>query len=424
MHLVQIRLKPVFCTNYDQFIQRMTMDALKQGADALFILLGGIMVLAMHAGFAFLELGTVRKKNQVNALVKILVDFSVSTVVYFMVGYGVAYGTHFFVGAEQLAAKNGYDLVKFFFLLTFAAAIPAIISGGIAERAKFWPQLLATACVVGFVYPFFEGIAWNQHFGVQAWIKALTGDEFHDFAGSVVVHAVGGWIALPAVLLLGARYNRYRKDGAMSAHPPSNIPFLALGAWILIVGWFGFNVMSAQTLDKMSGLVAVNSLMAMVGGTLAALVLGKNDPGFVHNGPLAGLVAVCAGSDLMHPMGALVVGAMAGALFVGMFTLTQNKWKIDDVLGVWPLHGLCGTWGGIAAGIFGSSALGGLGGVNVTAQLIGTAMAVIWAVVGGIVVYGTIKAVFGLKLSPEEEYDGADLTVHKISATPDREVSW
>ncbi len=400
------------------------MDALKQGADALFILLGGIMVLAMHAGFAFLELGTVRKKNQVNALVKILVDFSVSTVVYFVVGYSVAYGTGFFLGAEQLTAKNGYDLVKFFFLLTFAAAIPAIISGGIAERARFWPQLIATAVIVGFVYPFFEGIAWNQHFGVQAWIKGLTGEEFHDFAGSVVVHAVGGWIALPAVLLLGARYNRYRKDGAMSAHPPSSIPFLALGAWILIVGWFGFNVMSAQTLDKISGLVAVNSLMAMVGGTLAALVLGKNDPGFVHNGPLAGLVAVCAGSDLMHPFGALAVGAVAGALFVVMFTLTQNKWKIDDVLGVWPLHGLCGTWGGIAAGIFGSTSLGGLGGVSLSAQLIGTAMGVAWAVLGGAVVYGTLKATVGLKLSAEEEYEGADLSVHKISATPDREVSW
>ena len=400
------------------------MDALKQGADALFILLGGIMVLAMHAGFAFLELGTVRKKNQVNALVKILVDFSVSTVVYFVVGYSVAYGTGFFVGAEQLAAKNGYDLVKFFFLLTFAAAIPAIISGGIAERARFWPQLIATAVIVGFVYPFFEGIAWNQHFGVQAWIKGLTGEEFHDFAGSVVVHAVGGWIALPAVLLLGARYNRYRKDGAMSAHPPSNIPFLALGAWILIVGWFGFNVMSAQTLDKISGLVAVNSLMAMVGGTLAALVMGKNDPGFVHNGPLAGLVAVCAGSDLMHPFGAFAVGAVAGALFVVMFTLTQNKWKIDDVLGVWPLHGLCGTWGGIAAGIFGSASFGGLGGVSLSAQLIGTAMGVAWAVLGGAVVYGTLKATVGLKLSAEEEYEGADLSVHKISATPDREVSW
>ena len=400
------------------------MDALKQGSDALFILLGGIMVLAMHAGFAFLELGTVRKKNQVNALVKILVDFSVSTVVYFLVGYGVAYGTSFFVGAEQLAAKNGYELVKFFFLLTFAAAIPAIISGGIAERARFYPQLLATAVIVGLVYPVFEGVVWNQRFGVQAWIKDLTGAEFHDFAGSVVVHAVGGWLALPAVILLGARSNRYRKDGAISAHPPSSIPFLALGAWILTVGWFGFNVMSAQTIDKISGLVAVNSLMAMVGGTLVALVLGKNDPGFVYNGPLAGLVAVCAGSDLMHPLGALVTGGVAGAVFVLMFTLTQNRWKIDDVLGVWPLHGLCGTWGGVAAGIFGSKALGGLGGVSLGAQLIGTAMGVGWALLAGVAVYGTIKATMGLRMTQEEEYEGADLSIHRIGSTPDREVNW
>lgn len=400
------------------------MEALKQGSDALFILLGGIMVLAMHAGFAFLELGTVRKKNQVNALVKILVDFSVSTVVYFVVGYGVAYGTHFFVGAEQLAAKNGYELVKFFFLLTFAAAIPAIISGGIAERARFYPQLIATAVIVGLVYPFFEGIVWNQHFGVQTWIKSLTGAEFHDFAGSIVVHAVGGWLALPAVILLGARSNRYRKDGAVSAHPPSNIPFLALGAWILTVGWFGFNVMSAQTIDKISGLVAVNSLMAMVGGTLAALAFGKNDPGFVHNGPLAGLVAVCAGSDLMHPLGALVTGGVAGAVFVVMFTLTQNKWKIDDVLGVWPLHGLCGLWGGIAAGIFGSQSLGGLGGVSFGAQLIGSAMGVGWALLAGFAVYGALKATMGLRLSQEEEFEGADLSIHRIGATPDREVNW
>ena len=400
------------------------MEALKQGADALFILLGAIMVLAMHAGFAFLELGTVRKKNQVNALVKILVDFSVSTVVYFAVGYSVAYGTSFFVSAEVLAAKNGYELVKFFFLLTFAAAIPAIISGGIAERAKFWPQLIATAIIVGFIYPFFEGIAWNQAYGIQAWIKATTGAEFHDFAGSVVVHAVGGWIALPAVVLLGARYNRYKKDGGISAHPPSSIPFLALGAWVLCVGWFGFNVMSAQTIDKISGLVAVNSLMAMVGGTLAALLIGKNDPGFVYNGPLAGLVAVCAGSDLMHPLGALVVGAIAGAIFVIMFTLTQNKWKIDDVLGVWPLHGLCGTWGGIAAGIFGAKALGGLGGVSLSAQLIGTAMGVAWALASGMVVYYALKATMGLRMSQEEEFEGADLSIHKISASPDREANW
>jgi ammonium transporter, Amt family len=400
------------------------MDALKQGMDALFILLGAILVLAMHAGFAFLELGTVRKKNQVNALVKILVDFSLSTVVYFLVGYGVAYGTHFFVGADVLAQRNGYDLVKFFFLLTFAAAIPAIISGGIAERAKFWPQLMATAVIVGFVYPFFEGVVWNGNWGVQAWIESLTGAPFHDFAGSVVVHAVGGWIALPAVVLLGARYNRYRKDGSLSAHPPSSIPFLALGAWILCVGWFGFNVMSAQTVDNLSGLVAVNSLMAMVGGTLAALVLGKNDPGFVHNGPLAGLVAVCAGSDVMHPIGAWFVGAIAGGLFVWLFTLVQNKWKIDDVLGVWPLHGLCGTWGGIAAGIFGSTSLGGLGGVSLSAQLIGTAMGVAWALLGGVVVYGVLRYTVGLRLSNEDEFQGADLSIHQITATPEREVSW
>ena len=400
------------------------MEALKQGSDALFILLGGIMVLAMHAGFAFLELGTVRKKNQVNALVKILADFSVSTVVYFVVGYGVAYGTHFFVGAEALAAKNGYELVKFFFLLTFAAAIPAIISGGIAERARFYPQLIATAVIVGFVYPFFEGVVWNQHFGVQSWIKAVTGDEFHDFAGSIVVHAIGGWLALPAVVLLGARSNRYRKDGAVSAHPPSNIPFLALGAWILTVGWFGFNVMSAQTIDKISGLVAVNSLMAMVGGTLAALAFGKNDPGFLHNGPLAGLVAVCAGSDLMHPLGALVVGGVAGGVFVVMFTLTQNRWKIDDVLGVWPLHGLCGLWGGLAAGIFGMKALGGLGGVNFVAQLIGSAMGVAWALLAGCALYGILKATIGLRLSQEQEFEGADLSIHRIGATPEREVNW
>lgn len=210
----------------------------------------------------------------------------------------------------------------------------------------------------------------------------------------------------------------------MAAHPPSNIPFLALGAWILTVGWFGFNVMSAQTLDKVSGLVALNSLMAMVGGTLAAMVLGKNDPGFIHNGPLAGLVAVCAGSDLMHPVGALLTGLIAGGLFVRLFTITQNRWKIDDVLGVWPLHGLCGVWGGLAAGIFGSQALGGMGGVSLAAQLIGTVAAVVVALAGGTIVYGTLKTLVGIRLDAEEEFEGADLTIHKITATPDRETHW
>lgn len=395
------------------------MEALITANDVLFVLLGAIMVLAMHAGFAFLEVGTVRKKNQTNALVKIMVDFSVSTVAYFFIGYSIAHGISFFSGAETLAAKNGVELVKFFFLLTFAAAIPAIISGGIAERAKFNPQMAATFLVVGFVYPFFEGIAWSSHYGIQEWLKLNFDAPFHDFAGSVVVHAMGGWIALAAVVLLGARRGRYSKDGRLHAYPPSNIPFLALGAWILTVGWFGFNVMSAQSIQAISGLVAVNSLMALVGGTLSALVLGKNDPGFVHNGPLAGLVAVCAGSDIMHPLGALVTGAVAGAIFVITFTLTQNRWKIDDVLGVWPLHGLCGAWGGIAAGIFGSAALGGLGGVSLMSQLIGTGIGVAIALAGGLIVYGSLKKLVGIRLGAEEEFDGADLSIHKINSMAD-----
>lgn len=387
-------------------------------SDVLFILLGAIMVLAMHAGFAFLEVGTVRRKNQVNALVKIMADFSVSTIAYFFIGYLIAYGSGFLEPSEILSQHNGYELVKFFFLLTFAAAIPAIISGGIAERAKFKPQLAATFLLVGFVYPFFEGIAWNKHFGIQDWLTSSFGAAFHDFAGSVVVHAMGGWIALAAVLLLGARHGRYGKDGRLHAYPPSNIPFLALGAWILTLGWFGFNVMSAQTMSGISGLVAVNSLMALVGGTLMALLVGDNDPGFVHNGPLAGLVAVCAGSDVMHPLGALVTGGVAGALFVWAFTLTQNRLKIDDVLGVWPLHGLCGAWGGIAAGIFGASSLGGMGGVSLMSQLIGTLLGVAIALAGGFIVYGLLKIRTGIRMDIEDEYMGADLAIHKISATP------
>ena len=400
------------------------MEQSHSAADVLFILLGAIMILAMHAGFAFLELGTVRKKNQVNALVKILVDFSVSTLAYFFIGYGIAYGVHFFSGAEVLAEHNGYNLTKFFFLLTFAAAIPAIVSGGIAERARFNPQLAATFLIVGFVYPFFEGIAWNQAYGFQAWLKQSFGAEFHDFAGSVVVHAVGGWIGLMAVLQLGARRGRYSKEGGVAAHPPSSIPFLALGAWILIVGWFGFNVMSAQKIEGISGLVAMNSLMAMVGGTLAATLMGKNDPGFVHNGPLAGLVAICGGSDLVHPLGALVIGAIAGVLFVQLFTCTQNRWKIDDVLGVWPLHGLCGAWGGIAVGIFGNQALGGLGGVAFMSQLSGTLLGITVAVIGGFTVYALIKRIAGLRLDQEEEFYGADLSIHKIGSTAESDTHW
>lgn len=392
------------------------IETLVQSSNTYFLLIGAIMVFAMHAGFAFLEVGTVRHKNQVNALVKIITDFAVSCIAYFFIGYYIAYDTNFFGSAADLAANNGYDLVKFFFLMTFAAAIPAIISGGIAERAKFYPFLIASALIVGFVYPFFEGIVWNGNYGLQSWLEKTTGAAFHDFAGSVVVHGVGGWLALVGVYFLGLRRGRL-KDNKLIAFAPSNIPFLALGTWILCIGWFGFNVMSAQSMDGISGLVAMNSLMAMVGGILAALWMGKNDPGFIHNGPLAGLVAVCAGSDIMHPIGSLVVGIVAGCIFVKLFTVMQKTKKIDDVLGVWPLHGVCGAWGGIAAGIFGLEAFGGLGGVSIFAQIIGTAAGIGIALLGGIIVYGIINKVSQIRLSEEEEFQGADLSIHRIGST-------
>jgi len=375
------------------------------------------MVFAMHAGFAFLEVGTVRQKNQVNALVKIMTDFAISALVYFFIGYQIAYGSNFFASASELSQNNGYELVKFFFLMTFAAAIPAIISGGVAERARFYPMLISAAAVVGIVYPLFEGIIWNGNYGFQSWLEQQFGAGFHDFAGSVVVHGVGGWVALVAILLLGSRTGRYR-NGKVIAFAPSNIPFLALGAWILCIGWFGFNVMSAQTLDGVSGLVAVNSLMAMVGGIIAAMIFGKNDPGFIHNGPLAGLVAICAGSDILHPIGALATGAIAGALFTWLFIFIQQKFSnLDDVLGVWPLHGICGAWGGIAAGIFGTEAMGGLGGVSLISQIIGTLTGISIALIGGFIVYGATKSFSGLRLSQEDEFNGADLSLHKISST-------
>ncbi len=397
------------------------------GYDVFFLTMGAAMVLAMHAGFAFLEAGTVRKKNQVNALVRVISDFGFSTLAYFFVGFSVAYGISFFAPVSELAVindkGNGYELVHFFFLLTFAAAIPAIISGGITERVRFWPNALATLILVGLVYPFYEGLIWGGNFGFQDWLESSFGAGFHDFAGSVVVHGMGGFLALGAVVLLGARKGRYTADGKINAILPSNIPYLALGSWILCVGWFGFNVMSAGTADAASGLVAINSLLAMVGGMVAALIVGRNDPGFVHNGALAGLVAICAGSDIVHPAGALVIGAVGGIGFVIGFQLIQNRLKIDDVLGVVPLHGGAGIWGGIAAGIFGSEALGGAGGVSFMAQLVGTLTGLAIAVIGGFVVYGAIKATMGLRLDEEDEFRGADLSIHQISAYPEEDMA-
>jgi Amt family ammonium transporter len=389
--------------------------------NVFFLLWGAVLIFSMHAGFAFLEAGSVRKKNIVNALTKIPTDWAVSTVAYFLIGFPIAYGITFLGSASGLLDESSYDLAHFFFLLCFAAVIPAIISGGIAERMKFWPQIIGGAVLVAFVYPLFEGLVWGR-FNVlgsaDGFLAGWFGNGFHDYAGSVVVHAMGGWLALPAIVLLGPRMGRYL-NGESRPIAIHSVPYVALGSWLLMVGWFGFNVASAATLPAISGLVAANSLLAMGGGLLGAMLVSKRDSVFVYNGALAGLVAVCAGSDIMHPVASFVVGAVAGVIFVKGFLWANEKLRIDDVLGVWPLHGICGAWGGIAAGIFGLESLGGLGGVSFLSQLTGTVACIAIALSASAVVYGLMKLSMGIRLSPQEEMLGSDLTIHSGKAYPE-----
>ncbi len=401
------------------------IKSLQISGNVLFLMIGAVMVFAMHAGFAFLEVGSVRKKNQVNACCKIICDWGISTIVYFLVGFPIAYGISFLRPASELFGQTqGFGLVHFFFLLAFAACIPAIISGGIAERAKFWPQALAGGIFVGLVYPFFESLVWGKNLFLgqkDSWLAGLCGIPFHDYAGSVVVHSIGGWLALPAIIILGPRIGRYRGEESLEIRA-SSIPFLSAGSWILSVGWFGFNVMSAQSLTGISGLVALNSLLAMVGGIIAALIVSKNDAVFIHNGALAGLIAICAGSDLVHPLGALAIGACGAIIFVFGFEVETERYRIDDVLGVWPLHGLVGSFGGVAAGIFGQKALGGIGGISITAQLIGTGAAVILALLASILVYSLLKTLVGIRLTEQEELLGADISIHRIETNPEESL--
>ncbi len=234
---------------------------------------------------------------------------------------------------------------------------------------------------------------------------------------------MGGWLALPAVLILGPRMGRYVRG---KCHPDPGQQHPLPGARQLDPGdrLVRLQRHERQNLEKISGLVAVNSLMAMVGGVLAALVAGKNDPGFIHNGALAGLIAICAGCDIMHPLGAFFIGGIASLIFVYGFQYEQEKLKIDDVLGVWPLHGMIGTWGGIAAGIFGHAGLGGMGGVSFLSQLAGSLLAIGYALAVGFAVYALLNRVFAYRLNAEEEFSGADMAVHHITAYPEEHVGW
>ncbi len=406
-------------------------EVFQTSSSMFFLIWGGVLVFSMHAGFAFLEAGLVRRKNVVNAFNKILMEWLVAGVGYFVLGYGIAHGIYFALMSVGAIEKAGlqYNLAHYFFMLTFATAAIAIISGGVAERINFRAHLVAAVFVTSLIYPFFEGLVWDSNSilgnllgGDSGLLARFFGAPFHDFAGSVVVHAIGGWLALPAIYILGPRIGRF-VNGEVKEFPIHSVPYVALGSWFLAIGWYGFNVASAGSLGPLNlGLVAANSTLAMAGGGIVAALLSRHDPGFLHNGVLAGLVAVCAGSDIYHPLGAFVVGAVAGAIFVWGFKFEIDVLRIDDVLGVWVLHGLAGAWGGIAAGIFGLPLFGGAGGVSFLSQLVGTLIGVVYALVAATVLYKAIDIAIGLRAREEDELRGLDIAYHRTDAYPEEAV--
>jgi Amt family ammonium transporter len=387
--------------------------------DILFELIAAGMLLVMYIGFAFREAGSVHTKNQANAFAKAAALLAIVGITYTVLGYYIAHGQSFRVVVSNSPEQVGGSVLRFLHFLTFAAAVPAIVAGALAERARFWPQIMAALVVVGLVYPFYEGIVWSGHLRVQQLLSSSFGAEFHDFSGSILVHAMGGWLALAAVMLLGPREGRFDKLGKPRAMMRSSLPYFVLGSWMLILVWLGLNITSTVSTPGLSGMVTMNSLMAITGGLLGALVVSKNNPWLVQSGGLAGLVAICAGSDVVHPIASVVIGVLAGIIFVVAFNYCRSHWKIDDVVGAWPLHGLCGAWGGLACGIFSSPQVGGQGGVAFMSQVVGTLGGIGVAIVSGFGIYGLLRRGVGIRLTKKEEHEGADSVVHRIEPDGD-----
>jgi Amt family ammonium transporter len=375
-------------------------------SDTLLVLVGGILLLTLQLGFALREMGAVHRHNQIHAFGKIICLFAVSVIAYLTIGFRLAYGgspLSLLTGSAQPAAAS-----QLFVLLSLSSALAVIVSGAIAERARFWPQIAVAAVLAGILYPMLEQVVRVGRWYAQHLMLSSFGAEFHDFAGSVVVHGFAGWLALPAMMVLGARQGRFDRHGEPQPLPPVNLPLLLLGSWILVLTWFGVSVLGAQRLPASTGLVAANGLLAIMGGIAGVLAVNRGNTGLVHGGALAGLIAIGAGADLVHPAAAAVIGLVGGALLIPALKLGENYWKVDDVVGIWPLHGLAGAWGAFATGIFGQVALGGRGGTSLVSQTVGTVGIVGVGIVSGFVMFGFLQRIGALRVSRDLEVQGAD----------------
>jgi Amt family ammonium transporter len=387
--------------------------------NTLFLLVGGILALLATFGLFLKQAGGVRKKNSTSAFALFPLTWIFAVLGYFLVGFFISYGYHFFQSATDLNAAQGYQGLRFFFLASLACLIPAILTSALAERAKFPAMVIASTLLVTLIYPLLEGTLW----GNLSWINGQTGilqswlglTDFHDWGGAVSIQMLAGFAALGGVLVLGPRLERYSKDGKALEFVPHSPVLYSVGNWLVALALIGIAFSRyAGDLSKATALVPMNILLGIVGGGLAMFLRPKENWHIRQNSVLAGAIAVLAGADVFHPLAAMVVGLLGGALFLFSYRWITEKIHLDDALGVWPLHGLVGAWGGIACGIAGYTFLGGMGGVNFLSQLVGTVVVALVATAAGLVIFYALRLAGALRISHDEERLGLDVVALKL----------
>jgi Amt family ammonium transporter len=387
-------------------------------SDTLWTCLAAFLVFFMQAGFAMVEAGFTRAKNACNIIMKNLMDFSIGTLSFWMIGFGLMFGVTYkgWFGTSDFffdGGSSGFNWAFLIFQTVFCATAATIVSGAMAERTKYSSYLIYTVAITVIVYPIFGSWAWGSLFSGSGWLEGLG---FTDFAGSTVVHSIGGWCALAGAIVLGPRLGKYGKNGKVTPIPGHNIPMAALGVFILWLGWFGFNPGSTTMIGNGEfALVAVNTNLAAAAGAIAAMIASwilfkKPDTSFALNGALAGLVAITAGCYNLSPAMSTLTGLIAGPLCV-VSVVFFDKIRVDDPVGAISVHGVCGAWGTLATGLFAAD-------VAIGVQLVGIAAAFLWAFPVSMAVFLSIKYTVGLRVSAEEEMEGLDITEHGIYAYP------
>jgi len=408
---------------------KTAIDLVQAHADYVWTLVAAALVFFMQAGFALVEAGFTRAKNAVNIMMKNLMDFSVGSLAFWAIGFGLMFGvsnsgwlgTSGFFLSDFSPDGDPWVLAFWMFQVVFAATAATIVSGAMAERTKFVGYLIYSIFISALIYPVFGSWAWGSLFHGNGWLEGLG---FIDFAGSTVVHSVGGWAALAGTIVLGPRLGKYTKDGGIKPILGHNIPLAALGVFILWIGWFGFNPGSTTAASKDIAMIFVNTNLAASAGAVLAmftswLKFGKPDVGMSLNGALAGLVAITAGCANVSPTSSIIIGAIAGIIVV-FAVIMFDRIKVDDPVGAISVHGVNGAWGTLAAGIFN---MGGTSAKIIGVQLVGIAACFIWTFTAAYILFKIIDTTIGLRVSAEEEAKGLDLSEHAGNAYPDFEVS-